>query len=214
MGLEPIVAPLFIIVPVGWQAPDAGDVDCIVMTSANAARHAGSQIQHFTALPCYAVGKATAAAVEAAGFADVRTGPRDGAALAAMVAEDGMKRPLHLCGREHITLRHDRLHFERRVVYVAEAAEALPDAASQRLQVGGIALLHSARAGALLARLVGAASLDKSRLSIAAISDAAARAAGPGWRRVAVAQAPRDDALLELAVKLCETDASEAGNDE
>jgi len=44
---------------------------------------------------------------------------------------------------------------------------------------------------------------DRSSVSVIAISPAAAQAAGDGWALKAVAAAPRDEALLELAVKLC-----------
>jgi uroporphyrinogen-III synthase len=62
-----------------------------------------------------------------------------------------------------------------------------------------VALVHSPRAGARLAALAG----DKTAIAVAAISAAAAEAAGDGWAAKAVAAAPRDQALLELAAKLC-----------
>ncbi|MEA3064722.1 MAG: hypothetical protein QOJ27_1168, partial [Sphingomonadales bacterium] len=43
----------------------------------------------------------------------------------------------------------------------------------------------------------------KGSIRVAAISAAAAEAAGEGWAAKAVAAAPRDQALLELAAKLC-----------
>ena len=55
-------------------------------------------------------------------------------------------------------------------------------------------------AAALFAGLAG----DKSRIRIAAISARTARAAGTGWQEVAIAPQPRDAALLELAVQLCQ----------
>ena len=63
-------------------------------------------------------------------------------------------------------------------------------------------MLHSPRAAALFAALRGR-SARRSR--IAAISAPTAAAAGEGWKSVAVAAAPRDEALLELAAKLCQT---------
>jgi uroporphyrinogen-III synthase len=38
---------------------------------------------------------------------------------------------------------------------------------------------------------------------IAAISSAAAEAAGAGWQKVGVAEQPNEDALLALAARLC-----------
>ena len=62
-------------------------------------------------------------------------------------------------------------------------------------------LLHSARAATRVAELAG----DRSKLVLAAISAQTAAAVGIGWKAVAVAETPRDEALLELAVKLCQT---------
>jgi uroporphyrinogen-III synthase len=55
----------------------------------------------------------------------------------------------------------------------------------------------------LFSSLVG----NRGALRIAAISQAAADAAGLGWASVHVAEQPRDQALLELAARLCKTDA-------
>ena len=63
-----------------------------------------------------------------------------------------------------------------------------------------VVLLHSARA----AQRVAALASDRAGLILAAISAPVAAAAGDGWRHVAIADAPRDEALLELAAKLCQ----------
>jgi uroporphyrinogen-III synthase len=62
------------------DAARRGGFDAVMLTSANAARLAGDAMASFTALPCYAVGEASAAAAADAGFADIRVGPSDGAA--------------------------------------------------------------------------------------------------------------------------------------
>ncbi len=182
------------------------------MTSANAARHAGDQLRLFTSLPCYAVGEATAAAARSAGFARVHSGPKEGAALATLAAEAGARRPLHLTGRDHRPLDHPSLTVERRIVYAAEPVSALPPEAAATILQGTTALLHSPRAGALFGRLVDQAGLDRRCVKIAAISEAAATAAGAGWKSIFAADRPRDDALLELAAKLCQIEGCEAGN--
>ena len=61
--------------------------------------------------------------------------------------------------------------------------------------IGGVAMVHSPRAGARLAELVKA----RDKIAIAAISSAAAAACGTGWRAVQSATMPTDGALLELA---------------
>jgi len=193
LGLEPIVAPLFTVRPLAWSPPDPAGFDAILLTSANAARLGGDGMTPFLGLPCYAVGERTGEAARGAGFADVRIGPSDGAALLDLVHGDGAKALLHLGGRDHVPLA-GVVHLP---VYAADPSGALPAGAEEAL-----ALLHSPRAAARLAELAGA---RRNGFRIAAISAAAAAAAGPGWRSVAIAAAPRDQALLELAAKLCQT---------
>ena len=197
MGLDPVVAPLFTVRALPWTPPEAAEA--LLMTSANAARHGGARLKPLLCRPCYAVGEATGAAARAAGFADVRTGPGDGAAAVAMMAADGVRSALHLCGRDHIPLTHPGIAIDRRIVYEAVAAGALPEAARAALAAGAVAVLHSPRAASLFARLVA----ERARVRIAAISPAAAAAAGEGWEVLAPAEAPRDQPLLELAAKLC-----------
>lgn len=202
MGLEPIVAPLFTVHPVGWTAPDPASFDAIMLTSANAARHGGDGLGAYLRLPCYAVGDATAAAAREAGFADVHIGPEDGLALLLVMQADGIARTLHLCGTDHVTLEPAEIRLTRLPVYAAEAVAALPLEAEATMARNPVALLHSPRAARLFGTLTG----ERSRVAIAAISARTARAAGDGWHRIAVAEQPRDQALLELAAKLCQTE--------
>jgi uroporphyrinogen-III synthase len=190
MGLEPVVAPLFAVRPVGGPPVPAGRFDAVLLTSANGARHAPPGL---TALPCFAVGERTASAARAAGFLDVRTGPSDGAAAAALMASAGVTKALHLCGRDHLAPEALGVAIERRVVYCAEPLPRPP------FQGPAVALIHSPRAGARFAELA----IEKSAIAVAAISASAAAAAGDGWAAKAVAAEPRDQALLELAAKLC-----------
>jgi uroporphyrinogen-III synthase len=190
IGLDPIVAPLFEIIEVPGPPVEAQRYEAVLLTSANGARHAPAGL---TALPCFTVGESTAAAARSAGFIEVRTGPLDGAAAAAMIAAAGVKRALHLCGRDHLAVEAEGVGIERRVVY---AAEPVPH---RRFEGPAVAMIHSPRAAARFARLAG----DRSAIAIAAISRAAAAAAGEGWAAKAVAAEPRDQALLELAAKLC-----------
>lgn len=206
-----MIAPLFRIEPLPWEAPDPAAFDAVLITSSNAAREGGPQLASFCRLPCFAVGGETARACKTAGFAEVRSGPADGAALIAMAAQTCAARVLHLCGREHVPLSHPTVNVERRIVYAAQAAEALPGAAAEALRKGAVALIHSPRAGALFSSLAEAAEIDRATIAIAAISETAAAAAGSGWKAVASAAYPRDDALLELAAKLCKTGGSDTG---
>lgn len=199
LGLEAVTAPLFTLRPLAWDPPDPSGFDALLLTSANAARHAGPALDRFVALPCFAVGESTAAAARAAGFARVVDGPADGAALARAAAHAGIGRALHLHGRDHLALPGASIRIEGRAVYAADPVTALPEIAIRALAAGAIALLHSPRSAALFASLAP----RRARVRIAAISEPTALAAGPGWGQIAVAPAPRDSALLELAAKLC-----------
>jgi uroporphyrinogen-III synthase len=205
LGLSPIIAPLFVVRALPWAPPPATEFDAIMLTSANAARRAGAGLAAFLGLPCYAVGDATAAAASDAGFTDVRVGPEDGVALLMTMEAHRVSRALHPCGADHITLEPAEMRITRVPVYEAQAVAALPAEAEAALVGGAVALLHSARA----ARLFGGLVSDRSDLTVAAISPRTARAAGNGWKHLAIAAEPRDHALLELAAKLCQTGCQE-----
>jgi uroporphyrinogen-III synthase len=199
-GLDPMVAPLFAIHGVAAPAVEAARYEAILLTSANGARHAPAGL---SGLPCFAVGESSAAAARAAGFADVRTGPSDGAAAAAMMAAAGVKTVLHPCGRDHAPIAHPGIAIERHVVY---AAEPMP---WKGVKGPAVAMVHSPRSGARFAEVAD----DKGAIAIAAISAAAASAAGEGWADKKVAPVPRDSALLELAAQLCNHDLEAARDD-
>ena len=203
LGLEPVVAPLFTIRPLPWEAPDASEVDAVMLTSANAARHGGAGLAPLLGLTCYAVGEATADAARGAGFTNVRVGPEDGVALLMAMEADGIAAALHLCGADHVSFEPAEIRIRRIPVYKAVAVAELPAAAVAALDGDPVALLHSPRAARHFASLAG----DRSQIRIVAISARTARAAGEGWRALVVAPRPRDDALLELAAKLCQTEA-------
>ena len=203
IGLEPVTAPIFSIRPLSWQPPPAGGFDAVLLTSANAARQAGPALAAFLSLPCYAVGDTTAGAAREAGFASIVAAGGGGQAAVAAMAEAGVRRALHLCGRDHLALTDPRLAIERRTVYAADAAERLPAEARDALEGGALALIHSPRAGAVFGALIDRAGVDRGEIALAAISAPAAAAAGSGWCSVAAAARPRDEALLELAGELC-----------
>lgn len=205
LGLDPVVAPLFTVRPSPWTPPEPDAFDAIMLTSANAARHGGPGLAGLTVAPCYAVGEASAAAARAAGFADVRVGPEDGVALMMMMESDGIGRALHLCGADHVTLEPAEIRISRIPVYAAEPIAALPAEGWAALEAGAVALLHSPRAARLFASFVA----DRAGIDVAAISARTMRALGDGWRRREIADRPRDQALLELAAKLCQTGAQE-----
>lgn len=198
-GLEPVVAPLFTIQPLDWSAPAADRFDAILFTSANGPREGGAALAAFRHLPCYAVGEATAAAAAQAGFPNVRAGPSDGAAVVQMMASDGVRRAFHPTAAETAAIPDDGIEIERAAVYSAQAADRLSDVAVAAIHAGAVVLLHSPRAAALFSDQIGQ---RRAQTVIAAISDAAAAAAGNGWAGIAVAVEPRDEALLAAAEEL------------
>lgn len=204
LGHAAIVTPLFTVTAQSWEPPSPDSFDALMLTSAHAARLAGPDLATYAHLPVYAVGAATADATRDAGLHVVREGDSDGAALIAVAAQDGIGRLLHLAGREHRPLAAPGLRIERHIVYAADATDALPAAASAALANGSIALVHSPRAAALFRHLLIGAAGKTNEVRLAAISPAAGVAAGDGWRALAIADRPTDDALLAAATRLCD----------
>ena len=68
MGLDVAAAPLFEVEAVEWEAPDPAGFDGLLLTSANAVRHGGGQLESLRGLPVYAVGETTAETARGAGF--------------------------------------------------------------------------------------------------------------------------------------------------
>ena len=190
MGLEVRTIPLFEVVPLAWTAPDPNAFDALLLTSANAVRHGGTELENLKRLPVHAVGAATAAACRAAGFTVIAVG--EGGARD-MVLPSG-ENLLHLTGRDH--LASDAAMTIR--VYEARAI-ARPDGLAGL--TGCVAAIHSPRAGRRLGELVA----DRSGITIAAISPAAAEACGNGWESVHASGEPTDSALLALAARLCDS---------
>ena len=194
LGLDAFSLPLFEVVAVDWTAPDPGGFDAVLLTSANALRHGGEAIQAWRGHPVYAVGAATAEAAREAGFGIAAEGDQGAVRLLGSI-EPGL-RLFHPCGSDRIEIGETQQVITSVPVYESRAISALAQIA--RLD-GCVALVHSPRAGRRLAELAGA----KSTIAIAAISAAAAEAAGPGWERIEASETPEDAALLALARRLC-----------
>ncbi|HEY6048445.1 MAG TPA: uroporphyrinogen-III synthase [Sphingomicrobium sp.] len=192
LGLDTVAIPLFHIEPVEWQVPEPGGFDGLLLTSANGVRCAGEGLQSLRGLKAYAVGEATAAAAREAGLDIASTGEASVARLLGSIEPD--LRLLHLCGEERAEAPDARQRITALPVY-----RAVPADADLSRAAGAVALIHSPRAGRRFAELVG----NRSSIAIAAISQAAADAAGDGWERVEAADNPTDEALLALAARLC-----------
>ena len=190
-GIDAVAIPLFEVSAVTWDAPAAGDYDALLLTSANAARHGGAGLAALGPLPTYCVGEATAAAARAAGLSVAGVGTGDAASLVAELPN--ALKLLHLTGVDHRPIAGVR----QVAVYASRAID--PPPSLDALQ-GGVAMVHSQRAGERLAALVS----QRRSIAIAAISQAAADACGDGWRVVSAIDSPSDGALLALASDLCQ----------
>jgi uroporphyrinogen-III synthase len=191
-GLDAVAMPLFEIEPVPWEAQEAAGFDALLLTSANALRCGGEGLQSLRGLKAYAVGAVTAEAAREAGFDIAATGDSDVDRLLASI--DGELKVLHPCGEDRRAPRGARQQITPVVVYRAKPLD-VPTFGHERQ----VALLHSPRAARRFAELAE----DRRAISIAAISAAAAEAAGSGWHAVEAAERPDDDALLALAERLC-----------
>jgi uroporphyrinogen-III synthase len=191
-GLDAVAAPLFEIESLSWTLPEPNKFDGLLLTSSNAVRAGGEQLSHLKGLPVHAVGEATAEAARNAGFIVASTGETDVGRLLQSI--DPALSLLHLCGedRKEPAASQEILPIP---VYRSRAREMV-DLGQAR---DAVVLIHSPRAGTRFAELVQ----DRSSISIAAISLAAAEAVGNGWACVESADAPTDDALLALAARLC-----------
>jgi uroporphyrinogen-III synthase len=193
LGLDAIAVPLFEIEPLSWEAPDPAGFNGLLLTSANAVRWAGNGTKFLRSLPVYAVGETTAAAAREVGFKVAATGNAGVERLLGSIQAD--LKLLHLCGADRREIANSAQAIVSMVVYRAKVI----DAPSLGSVSGSVAIIHSPRAGRRFAELVEA----RHSISIAAISAAAAEAVGPGWKSVASAEQPNDEALLALAARLC-----------
>lgn len=193
LGLEPVVAPLFEVQPVAWATPDPARFDALLLTSANAIRIGGNQLQALRRLPVHAVGDRTAEAARDAGFDVASSGDAGLDRLLDSLEPD--LRLLHPCGENRHEAQEPRQKITPLIVYRSTARDDVDLSAAE----GSVALVHSPRAARRLSELVE----NRSSVEIAAISSVAAGAAGPGWARVEAAERPTDEALLALAARLC-----------
>lgn len=186
-GMIALRLPMFTVRPVVWAAPDPADYDALLLTSANAIRHGGTQLACLKVLPVVAVGDATARAAMAEGFRVKRIGRGSVDALLEQVDD---RRLLHLAGRDRTGTGSATI-----TVYASD-----PASVDARRLLDSIALVHSTRAAAHLADIAP----DRRRIAIVTISAAVAAAAGHGWHAVATAETPTDAALIAAARTLAD----------
>lgn len=191
-GVEAVALPLFAVVPCAWDVPDAARFDALLLTSANAVRHAGDNFQALAHLPVVAVGEATAAAARAAGLAVAVTGDGDAARAVALAAR--YPRLLHLAGRDRVAAPG----VEAVTVYASDAIALGDDAMAAARDA--VVLLHSQRAATRFVAILGA--VPRASVRVVALSNAVAHALGEGWGSVTIAVQPSDAAMVAAAARV------------
>jgi uroporphyrinogen-III synthase len=156
-GHDVIAAPLLRIEPAADVKIGEGPWAAILITSANAAHAAAlpARVTPLRALPVFAVGRRSADAMGAAGFADVTSADGNVSDLVRLVAARLQpKAPLlYLAGEDRSgdlagDLRARGFTIETIIVYRAVAAAGLPPAAAQALAGGIDGVLHFSRRSA------------------------------------------------------------------
>ncbi|MGE7471373.1 uroporphyrinogen-III synthase [Bosea sp. NPDC003192] len=206
-GKDPVVAPLFQILPTG-EKPPKGPFDALVLTSANAVPALESLPKSCrNTLPAFCVGTRTAEAVAKLGFiADSARGGR--AELLALIQERLPKnrKLLFIAGRD----RHEDLPQQLRdaghevtiwTAYEAKAVDALPASAAEALRDGSAdaALHYSPRSAQVFFDLAGKAGLTEQAQALpqlALSAEIAAPLISAGSDTVLVAEHPEEAALF------------------
>lgn len=199
-GAEPVLAPLLTIMPCGYDTSTEG-AQALIFTSSNGVR-AFPDRRGARDKIVLTVGEATAEAARAAGFTDVRAAGGDVRALADLIKaslDPGAGKLVHIRGTHvagdlALALAGARFEIDARIAYAAIATPELPYPLLGPLD---LILFHSPRAAAAFR---GFGSPGAGDLACACLSPAVAAAAGSAWKRVIVAPAPRESALLEAAL--------------
>lgn len=201
-GFEPQILPFFEIRARPWSVPNDAGFDALLLTSANAARHAGPGLDRWRTLPVHCVGDRSAVAARLAGLNVVSVGKTDGAEVIEAAERAGHRHMLWLAGDDHRSLEFPASMTTEIAIVYASVQLPLPDDAAHRIAAADAVALHSPRAAAAFAAAVDALGLDRKHILIAAFSSAIARAAGDGWRGVAIAGHPADSAMLSALAEL------------
>ena len=210
----PLMAPSYLDVP----RVDSRQFGGVIFTSRHAvtgllAACGGKPDQMLASCPVFAVGRATARAARAAGFADVTIGHGGGAGLVPLVAaaQDRITGPLlwpaalhrgfdmvsALAGIAEVTLLP---------VYEMAETTGLPEAVAAAMVAGDIlaVILMSVRSARLLRERLASAGFEQAiaGMTLIAGSEGIAAAAGEGWAETYIAKRPTRARLLAIAALL------------
>ena len=214
-GVDSLIEPMMTIRIDEDARLDLAGAQAILLTSANGARAlaAASPDEEAQRLPVLAVGCATAHAARDAGFHSVTAAEGDVDALAALATarlDPDSGRLVHVAGRVSTgdlapRLRAAGFDAVRVALYDAVATNTFSAPARRALEsrVLAGAAFYSPRTARHFAKLARESGLDSTARALTAfcLSQAVAEAAASlPWKRVSVAAAPRQDALVACVV--------------
>lgn len=208
LGHDPVVAPLLTLRAEPGAKADLSGVGALSITSVNAAPLLAAATPERD-LPLFVVGDATAAAARAAGFTDVWSADGDVGALARLIGSawsPDRGAVLHAGAREPAgdlpgALAAKGIEVRSLVLYDTDAADGLD---VEAVAEADVVLIHSPKAARALAALAGAQ--PRLRRPVLALSEAcAAPLRAAGFSPVAVAQFPKEEALLKLLGEMSAT---------
>ena len=203
LGLAPVSAPLFAYAPRDWHLPHHGPWAGLLIGSAAVFAHGGASLAALRHIPVHAVGPATTRAAQAAGFSVARTGS---GGLQPLVATLPPGRYLRLAGEAHVALDPPAgVSVDDVIVYTAVPQPLAPDLARHISRAAMVALLHSAEAARHFGAQCALHRLPREQIMLACLAPRVATAAGTGWQAVGIADTPGDDAVLSLALQMCQT---------
>lgn len=206
-GIAVIAEPLLTIKPKAGVAVDTSGVQALLFTSANGARAFAGASQARDLL-AFAVGDATAKTLRELGFAKVESAQGDVEDLERLVRrrlDPTRGKLLHASGTSvagDLAGRLKAVGFEvdRAQLYDSDPAENLSEAARAEIAGGRVdwVLVFSPRTAATFASVIERAKLTEAtrKMTLVALSDAAAKAAPLKFQRTAVAAEPTQAALL------------------
>jgi uroporphyrinogen-III synthase len=214
-GVEWLGEPLLRIVPVRWDPAVLAKSQAVLLTSANASRELLQIAGVGRDLPIFAVGSATAAPLEAAGFSNVQAAAGTAVSLIAHIrqhADPRAGRLLHLSGRDISVdlaagLAPAGVAVDRVIVYRACAVDRLSARTLHEMSWNRVdgAVFLSARTAAIFCSLVIAAGLVDAcaRMTAVAMSRQVAEALRPaGFGRVVIAASPCVNSVIAAIQRL------------
>ena len=213
IGMHSLISPVIKIVSVPTRVQNISEFQSIIITSKNTfATIKTLSLNKKTLMFC--VGDATARLFKKAGFSNVRSASGNSEDLLRIVKQscNPVSGPvLYLAGQNtrgsiEKELSQSGYIMEKRIVYRAEAATCITDAAQQALRYGEVVgiFIFSPRSAMILNELIRKFSLQDSLKPVTAfcLSETVAKeASNTVWKKILVSEKPTQKSILALAKK-------------